>query len=342
MMNHRRLLAALAGLTLALGLWVRAEAADPAVMEAAKKEGKVVWYSSLGLSVAQKVCDAFNKKALGITCELMRDGSQRVFQKVMQETGAGLAIADVVHTSDASHYLDFQQKGMLMRYLPAGADKFRADFRDRDGLYTVLRGTPYVIAYNTQKVTAADAPKRWKDLTDPKWKGKLVHGHPGYSGVVMTGIIGLLPGLGGWDYYAALVKNNPLVVQSAEDVPMKVAGGEGWIGVSGEYNFYRPMKKGDPIEMIFPEEGLPFVSSPNAILAKAPHPNAAKVFSDFLFDKDCQQILADDGLYVPNESVAYPKDRRPLKELKLIKVEPEEIQKRDDEVKKKFRELFGV
>ena len=56
-------------------------------MEAAKKEGKVVWYSSLGLSVAQKVCDAFNKKALGITCELTRDGSQRVFQKVMQEAG---------------------------------------------------------------------------------------------------------------------------------------------------------------------------------------------------------------------------------------------------------------
>jgi iron(III) transport system substrate-binding protein len=260
----------------------------------------------------------------------------------MQEAGAGLAIADVVHTSDSSHFLEFQQKNMLMRYLPAGADKFRADFRDRDGFYTVLRGTPYVMAYNTQKVSAADAPKRWKDLTDPKWKGKLAHAHPGYSGVVMTGIIGLLPSLGGWDYYAAFVKNSPLVVQSAEDVPMKVAGGEAWIGVSGEYNFYRPMKKGDPIEIVFPEEGLPFVSSPNAILAKAPHPNAAKVFIDFLFDKDGQQILADDGLYVPNEAVTYPKGRRPLKELNLIKVDPEEIEKRDDEVKKKFRELFGV
>ena len=158
-MTQRRLWALLAGLGLALGLWARAEAADPAVMEAAKKEGKVVWYSSLGLSVAQKVCDAFNKKALGITCELTRDGSQRIFQKVMQEAGANLAIADVVHTSDISHFLEFQQKNMLMRYLPAGADKFRADFRDKDGLYTVLRGTPYVIGYNTQKVSAADAPK---------------------------------------------------------------------------------------------------------------------------------------------------------------------------------------
>ena len=107
-MTQRRLLAALTGLSLALAVWSRVDAADPAVLDAAKKEGKVVWYSSLGLSVAQKVCDAFNKKALGVTCELMRDGSQRVFQKVMQEAGAGLTIADVVHTSDSSHYLDFQ------------------------------------------------------------------------------------------------------------------------------------------------------------------------------------------------------------------------------------------
>jgi ABC-type spermidine/putrescine transport system permease subunit II len=128
--------------------------------------------------------------------------------------------------------------------------------------------------------------------------------------------------VGGWDYYAALAKNNPLVVQSAEDPPMKVAGGEAWVGVASEYNFYRSAKKGDPIETVFPEEGVPLVTSANAILAKAPHPNAAKVFTDFLFDKDAQQLLADDGLYVPNEAVTYPKDKRPLKELKLIKVDP--------------------
>lgn len=341
-MRYRGCITVLAATALVLGLLAPAPASAQAVMEAAKKEGNVVWYSSLGLSVAQKVCDAFNKKSLGITCELNRDGSQRIFQKVMQEASAGLAIADVVHTSDISHFLDFQQKGMLVKYLPAGAEKFLADFRDRDGYYTILRGTPYVIAYNTANVSKADAPKRWKDLTDPKWKGKLVHAHPGYSGVVMTGITGLLGVMGGWDYYAALTKNNPLVVQSAEDPPMKLAGGEAWVGASGEYQFYRTAIKGNPVEIVFPEEGVPFVSSANAILAKAPHPNAAKVFTDFLFAKEAQQILADDGLYVPNEEVTYPKGKRPLKELKLIKVDPEEMQKRDDEIKKKFRELFGV
>jgi iron(III) transport system substrate-binding protein len=326
------------GLVVALGA---GPALAQSVLDLAKKEGKVVWYSSLGLSVAQKVCDAFTKKNLGITCELNRDGSGRIFQKVMQEAGANLWIADVVHTSDISHFLDFKAKGMLAKHAPAGSERFRADFRDPEGFYTVLRGTPYVVAINTQKVAKGEAPKRWKDLLDPKWKGKLVHAHPGYSGVVVTGMTGILGALG-WDYYAALAKNDPLVVQSAEDPPMKVAGGEAWVGVAGEYNFYRAARKGNPIEILFPEEGVPFVSSANAILARAPHPNAARVFTDWLFSTEAQQLLADDGLYVPNDDVTYPKGKRPLKEIKLLPASPEEIDKRNEEIKARFREIFGV
>jgi iron(III) transport system substrate-binding protein len=336
----RRKTVRLAVLGLALILAATWADAQPA-LEQAKKEGKVVWYSSLGLSVAQKVCDTFNKKSLGVTCELNRDGSGRIFQKVMQEAGANLWLADVVHTSDISHFLHFKSKGMLAKHQPAGSERFRPDFRDKEGYYTVLRGTPYVMAVNTQKVAKGEAPKGWKDLLDPKWKGKLVHAHPGYSGVVVTGMTGLL-GAFGWDYYAALAKNEPLVVQSAEDPPMKVAGGEAWVGVAGEYNFYRSAKKGNPIEMIFPAEGVPFVSSANAVMAKAPHPNAARLFTDWLFSKEAQQVLADDGLYVPNEEVTYPQGKRPLKEIKLLPAEPEEIEKRNSEIKSRFRELFGV
>jgi iron(III) transport system substrate-binding protein len=330
------------GLLAAIALVLVAGGADAqSVMDLAKREGKVVWYSSLGLSLAQKVCDAFNKKSLGITCELNRDGSERIFQKVMQEASANLWIADVVHTSDISHFLEFRTRGMLAKHAPAGSERFRAEFKDRDGFYTVLRGTPYVIGYNTQKISKADAPRRWKDLLDPRWKGKLVQAHPGYSGVVVTGITGLL-GAFGWDYFAGLAKNQPLVVQSAEDPPMKLAGGEAWVGASGEYNIYRAIKKGNPVETVFPEEGVPFVSSANAVMAKAPHPSAARVFTDWLFSKEAQQILVNDGLYVPNEEVTYGADRRPMKEIKILKAEPEEIQKRNEEIKDKFRELFGV
>ncbi len=336
----RSVLTRLAGLGLAIALCATPAAAQ-SVLELAKKEGKVVWYSSLGLSLAQKMCDAFNKKGLGVTCELNRDGSERIFQKVMQEASANLWIADVVHTSDISHYLDFKAKGMLARYAPAGSERFRPDFKDRDGFYTVLRGTPYVIAFNTQKVARVEAPKRWKDLLEPRWKGKLVQAHPGYSGVVLTGMTGLLRAFG-WDYFTALAKNEPLIVQSAEDPPMKIAGGEAWVGATGEYNVYRALKKGNPMEIVFPEEGAPFVASANAILARAPHPNAARVFTDFLFGKEAQQLMVDDGLYVPNEEVSYPKDKRPLTDIKLLPADPEEILKRSEEIKNRFRELFGV
>ena len=123
---------------------------------------------------------------------------------------------------------------------------------------------------------------------------------------------------------------------------MKLAGGEAWVGCSGEYNLYRTLKKGNPIEIIFPEEGVPFVSSANAVLAKAPHPNAARVFTDFLFGKEAQQLLVDDGLYVPSDEVTYAKDKRPLQGMKLLRSDPEEVQKRSEEIKERFRELFGV
>jgi iron(III) transport system substrate-binding protein len=336
----RRVVTGLTVIGLAIALWTAPGAAQ-GVAELAKREGKVVWYSSLGLSLAQAVCDAFNKKSLGVTCELNRDGSERIFQKVMQEAGVNLWIADVVHTSDISHYLDFKARGMLARYAPAGSERFRPEFKDKDGFYAVLRGSPYVLGINTQKVQRAEAPKRWTDVLEPRWKGKLVQAHPGYSGVVLTGITGLLRAFG-WEYFAALAKNEPLVVQSAEDPPMKIAGGEAWAGASAEYNLYRARKKGNPIEIIFPEEGVPFISSANAILARAPHPNAARLFTDFLFGKEAQQLMVDDGLYVPNEEVAYAKGRRPLRELKILPADPEEILKRNEEIKTKFRELFGV
>lgn len=336
---------ALAAVSLAVWLAglivVAAPAAGQSVAELAKKEGKVVWYSSLGLDLAQKVCNTFSQRHPGVTCELTRSGSERIFQRIMQELKANLTIADVVHTSDAAHFVDFKTQGMLTAYEPAGMKSIRADFKDPDGVYYTLRGTPYVMAYNSRLVPKDQAPRKWQDLLDPKWRGKVAHGHPGYSGIVTTGMLGILSKYG-WDYYAALAKNQPIIGQSAEDPPVKVAGGEGPIGVSGEYNLFRAKKKGNPIEIVFPEDVVPFVNSPVAILKRAPHPNAAKLFMDFLFGKEAQQLMADDGLYVPNEAVTYPPGKTPLKDLKSVVPDPMEILKRNEEIKAKFRELFGV
>jgi iron(III) transport system substrate-binding protein len=317
--------------------------AQDARVEAAKKEGQVVWYTSLALPSAEKVAKLFEAAYPGIKVEVHRTGSERILSRVMQELQAGIKNVDVVHTSDAGHFVLLKNKSLLMKYTPAGVDPFPAGFKDRDGYYYGLRATINAIAYNTKQVTAADAPKTWKDLLDPKWKGKMVTAHPGYSGVIATHVLALV-NLYGWDYFKQLAQNRLMLVQSAVDPSGVVASGERAVAVDGgEYTFYQTKKKGNPIEIVYPKEGVPLVVSPTAITAFAPHPNAAKLFTDFSFSREIQQVMADsEGLYTGHPQVKYPDDKPKLSDLKLLTVEPEELEKRNEEIKKRFVEFFGA
>ncbi|HKZ06701.1 MAG TPA: extracellular solute-binding protein [Methylomirabilota bacterium] len=312
-------------------------------LEAAKKEGKVVWYTSLALPSAEKVAKLFEAAYPGIKVEVHRTGSQRILQRVMQELQANIKNADVVHTSDAGHFVLLKEKKLLARYVPKGVEGFPAGFKDQDGYYFGLRATVNVIAYNTQKVSAAEAPKTWKDLLDPKWKGKLVTAHPGYSGVIATHVLALVH-LYGWEYFQALAKNNLMLVQSAVDPSGTVASGERPVAVNGgEYTFYQIKKKGNPVEIVYPKEGVPLVVSPTAITVFAPHPNAARLFTDFSFTKEVQQVMADsEGLYTGHPEVKYPADKPKLGELKLLAPDADELEKRSEEIKKRFVEFFGA
>src|SRR5713101_7051545 len=329
----------------ALGLILSAAPlpAQDARVEAAKKEGKVVWYTSLALTSAEKVAKLFEAAYPGVKVEVHRTGSERILQRVMQELQANLKIADVVHTSDAGHYVLLKEKKLLMKHTPAGVDRFPPSFKDKDGYHYGLRATVNVIAYNTKAVSPAEAPRTWKDLLDPKWKGKLVTAHPGYSGVIATHVLALVH-LHGWDYFKQLAQSKPMLVQSAVDPAGVVASGERPVAVNGgDYTFYQIKKKGNPVEIVFPKEGVPLVISPTAIAAFAPHPNAAKLFTDFIFSRDVQQVLADtEGLYTGHPDVKYPADQPKLSELKLLQVEPEELEKRNEEIKTRFVEFFGA
>ncbi len=320
-----------------------AGAADAALIEAAKKEGKVAWYTSLAISSSEKVAKMFEAAYPGVTVEVHRTGSERVLQRLMQEVQAGIKNADTVHTSDAGHFVLLKEKKLLMKHTPAGAERFPSGFKDKDGYYFGLRATLSVIAYNPKVVAAADAPKGWKDLLDPKWKGKMVTAHPGYSGVITTHVLALA-NLYGWDYFKALAKNSLMLVQSANDPAGVVASGERPVAVNGtEYVFYQTKKKGNPVEIVYPKEGVPLIVSPAAILSFAPHPNAAKLFTDFIFAKEVQQLLADsEGLYTGHPEVKYPADKPKLSDLKLLPADPEELEKRNEEIKKRFVEFFGA
>jgi iron(III) transport system substrate-binding protein len=230
-----------------------------------------------------------------------------------------------------------------MQYTPAGVEKFPSGFKDTDGYYYGLRATLSVIAYNPKLVSAAEAPKTWKDLLDPKWRGKLVTAHPGYSGIIATHVLALV-NLHGWDYFKQLAQNKLMLVQSAVDPAGMVASGERPVAVNGaDYTFYQSKKKGNPIEIVYPKEGVPLIVSPAAITSFAPHPNAAKLFTDFTFTREVQQVLADsEGLYTGHPEVKYPADKPKLNELKLLPADPAELEKRNEEIKKRFVEFFGA
>ena len=328
---------------LALGTLIPGASAQDARLEAAKKEGKVVWYTSLALPSAEKVAKLFEAAYPGIKVEVNRTGSERIIARVMQELKANIKNVDVVHTSDAGHFVYFKAQKLLTKYTPAGVEAFPAGFKDKDGYFYGLRATVNVIAYNTKTVSAAEAPKTWKDLLDPRWKGKMVTAHPGYSGVISTHVLALVNQYG-WDYFKQLAQNKLMLVQSAVDPSGVVASGERPVAVDGgEYTFYQIKKKGNPVEIVYPKEGVPLVVSPSAIMSFAPHPNAAKLFTDFTFSREVQQVMADsEGLYTGHPEVKYPADKPKLTDLKLLTVDPEELEKRGEEIRQRFVEFFGA
>ncbi len=325
------------------GLAASVLAQDAALVQAARKEGKVVWYTSLALPSSTAIAHYFQNKYKGVEVEVQRTGSQRVLQRVMQEATAGIKNVDIIHTSDAGHFELLKQKGMLLKYTPEAVSAFPDGFKDKAGFYYGMRATLSVIAYNPNIVADKDAPKTWKALLDNKWSAREVTAHPGYSGIIMTHVLALV-NLYGWDYFRDLAKNKLHIVQSANDPAGIVASGERPVGVNGaEYFYYKTLKQGNPIKIVYPKEGVPLIVSPVAIAKDAPHPNAAKLFMEFIFAKESQQLLADkEGLYTGHPEVTYPADKPKIKDLKLLSVSADELEKRNAEIKKRFTEYFGA
>src|SRR5262245_65152299 len=164
-----------------------AEAVTPALIEAAKKEGKVVYYTSVDLPLAEKVAKSFEAKYPGISVRVERTGAERVFTRIAQEYGSNIHAVDVVNSSDAAHLIVWKRNGWLEPYVPEEvAQHFPAEHKDPDGTFASFRVYLCTMGYNTSLVKPEDAPKSFADLLQPKWAGKIVKAHPSYSGTILT------------------------------------------------------------------------------------------------------------------------------------------------------------
>jgi iron(III) transport system substrate-binding protein len=316
----------------------------PALIEAAKKEGKVVWYAAMDLPVSERVARGFEAKYPGIAVRIERTGSERQFQRLAQEYAANIFVADIINASDAAHFIAWKRNQWLAAFVPEEVAKFYpAEHRDPDGYFATSRVYVSSLGYNTNMVKPQDAPKALVDLLDPRWMGKIVKAHPSYSGTIMTATFQIARELG-WGYFEKLAKQKVLQVQSSVDPPKKLALGERAVMADGnDFNLVLLKEQGQPVEVVYPAEGAPLINCPNAVLARAPNPNAARLFQSYLFSREGQQLLIDFAAqHSAHPQVKEKPGRRPLSEIKVMKDDPAAVEAQAEEIKSRYSKYFGV
>jgi iron(III) transport system substrate-binding protein len=321
-----------------------ASAVTPQLIEAAKKEGKVVFYTSIDLPVAERLAKTFEARYPGIAVRVERTGAERVFQRIGQEYASRIHAVDVVNSSDAAHFIVWKREGILEPYVPEDVAKYYpAEHKDPDGTFATYRAWVCVIGYNTNMVKAEDAPKSYADLLDPKWTSKIVKAHPSYSGTIMTATYQMSRDLG-WEYFEKLAKQRVLQVQSSADPPKKLALGERAVMADGnEYNLVQLKEKGEPVEIVYPAEGTPIIIGPSGVMKDAPNPNAARLLQCFMFSAECQQLMVDfGGLRSFHALVKDKAGRRPLGEIKLMKDDAAAVERQADDIKARYTRYFKV
>jgi iron(III) transport system substrate-binding protein len=320
------------------------EAITPALIEAAKKEGKVAFYTAMDLVFAERLGKAFEAKFPGIAVRVERSGAERVFTRIDQEYSSNIHAVDVANTADQAHCIVWKRNNWLAPYLPEEVAKhFAKNYYDAEGLYVTTRVLVSPFGYNTNLVKKEDAPKSFADLLDPKWVGKMVKAHPAYSGTIMNATFQIARDLG-WGYLEKLAKQNILQVQSATDTPKKIALGERAIMIDGAgYLVIRNKEEGQPVDVIYPEEGTPLATSPSVVFKAAPNPNAARLFQNWMHAREGQQILVDFARqYSPHSQTVEKPGVRKLSDIKLMKEDPAGVERDGEAIKVRYAQIFKV
>ena len=313
--------------------------------EAAKKEGELTWYMSHSDDVtAQALGRKFEQLYPGVKCNVVRTTAQVAFQRVTQELKAGAMQVDVLSTTDIGHYVYLKDKKLLEKFTPENSTKVLDIYKgyDPDGFYYVTSAGLIGMSCNTAKVKLADAPTNWTGITDAKWKDHVALGHPAFSGYVGTWVVTLRK-LYGWDFFEKLAKNNPRVGRSINDTVTLLNSGECTIaGTAANNSTVESLRKGNPLEMIYPTDGSVLILAPSGIMKGVKHPQAARLFMEYLLSPEASQIWIDHFGETMRPEIAPPKGTVAAKDVKTVTPSVDEIFKGIPEVIKQWRDTFGV
>ena len=314
----------------------------PAILAAATAEGQVTYYTSADLVLANQLKAPFEAK-YGIKVSILRLSSGVIFNRAMQEYDLGVNAADVVETSVMSHFIDMKAKGLLAPFKPDTVNLIRGPkLYDPEDYWHSVKLELTSLNYNKTKLTGDDVPKTWKDLADPKYKGKIVQGHiksSGDTGLIVYNLVKMY----GWDYFEALRQNDILTMQACTQNEL-VARGERLVMMCDYSQVHTAQTQNLPmIDAVLPQDGVFMLAGPVAVLAKAPHPNAAKVLVNWLLSPEGQSlyVAGGDASSIDSPEIKLPAGYPDLKKAKLIDTDINEFRKWLPEGTKKFSEIFG-
>jgi iron(III) transport system substrate-binding protein len=317
----------------------QAFAPDPVDVEAARREGSLSWYTSTPVDLAQQLIEAFQKET-GIKVQLLRTGGQAVLRRILPEIAAGQPGADVITMSDAGAANAMAKQGQLVAFRPVDFDKVLDVVKDPQGRWIAQRLQLSGIPVRTDKVAPADVPKTWSDLTNPRYKGRMVMPDPSFTAIQLV-VAAMLSQKLGWDFYKSLRANDTMIVQGHQQVFATLQSGERVIGAEGSDP--RSFAHGHEVPnqtIIYPSEGAFFVSSPTAIIKGARSPNAAKLFAQFMISPAAQAMIAAGGIHASRPDVPPPPGLPPLSAIKALPIDLDYVEEHNRDVKARFNEIF--
>ena len=316
---------------------------EEALYAAAKQEGKLVWYAVyFNQEIVDEIGKAFTNKYPGINFEGTRNTASNLFQKLNQESQVGLKIADIYGTTDFSQILQLKEEQQLLQYKPTGKENIVEKYRnlDPDNYYQVGAFLPIVIGYNSELISLQEAPTSWQELTNAKYQDKIATGSGAASGQVGTWALSMEQKYG-WDYLVNFNQLNPKLSRSINDVVPALVTKERALGATTVGQILTRKSLGDPLDVIYPKDGTIVVVAPIAALKDAPHPNAAKLFLNFINSREYSEVITkyfEQPIHQDIELVG----AKSLAEVNTYSPQPQEISTDILKVKEKWREEFGA
>jgi iron(III) transport system substrate-binding protein len=304
------------------------------LIDAAKKEGEVMFYGAITINSSKAIGDLFEKK-YGIKLRHWRGDATELINRTLAEARAGKPAFDVTLGNEVV-MTTLDEKNIFATFDPPAAKGYPKQFLDPDHRMTPWRVLPYGINYNHQLLKAEEAPKNWEELLAPKWKSKFGMANPGIHVTTLQFVLSLEKILGpkwlkvveGW------AKQEPRLGRSLADTIQPLTAGEVPVAIGYiKDKFQYP----GPIEYVRMNKYLASVSFV-AINRQAPHPNAARLFAEFFLGADAQKVFGDLGEYVFHPEVEH-KFKRDVQDDQIVVMRlptNEEL----ETWSKKFREMF--